>query len=60
VQFKFLRERVIEKGVLGWIIGSPGTGKSTTALEFASTLDRNEWVVTWIHLTIEESHVCSF
>jgi DNA polymerase III delta prime subunit len=49
-QFNFLRERVIDKSVLGWILGPPGTGKSTTALAFASTLDKKDWVVTWIHL----------
>jgi hypothetical protein len=57
-QFKFLRERVIDAGVLGWILGPPGTGKSTTALAFASTLDRNEWVVTWIHLSRAYYPVC--
>lgn len=49
-QFKFLRERVIDNNVLGWVLGPPGTGKSTTALAFASTLERNEWVISWIHL----------
>ena len=37
-QFTFLRERVINNSRLGWILGPPGTGKSTTALSFASTL----------------------
>ena len=49
-QFKFLRERVINNSVVGWILGPPGTGKSTTTLAFASTLERNNWVITWIHL----------
>ncbi|OAJ37409.1 hypothetical protein BDEG_21430 [Batrachochytrium dendrobatidis JEL423] len=57
-QFSFLREKVIDNGVLGWILGPPGTGKSTTALEFASTLDKNDWVVTWIHLYIDCYPVC--
>jgi KaiC/GvpD/RAD55 family RecA-like ATPase len=38
-------------GDLGWILGPPGTGKSTTALAFASTLDKKDWIVTWIHLS---------
>ena len=50
-QFKFLREKVINENVFGWILGPPGTGKSTTALAFASTLDKTEWTVTWIHLS---------
>nr|AHF51836.1 crinkler [Lagenidium giganteum] len=49
-QFEFLRERVLNEGHLGWILGPPGTGKSTTAMAFASTLDRSEWIVTWIHV----------
>jgi DNA polymerase III delta prime subunit len=49
-QFKFLREKVIDGNVLGWVLGPPGTGKSTTTLAFASTLERNEWVISWIHL----------
>ncbi|EGF80872.1 hypothetical protein BATDEDRAFT_24341 [Batrachochytrium dendrobatidis JAM81] len=57
-QFSFLREKVIDNGVLGWILGPPGTGKSTTALAFASTLDKNDWVVTWIHLYIDCYPVC--
>ena len=57
-QFKFLRERVINNSVLGWILGPPGTGKSSTALAFAATLDRNEWVVTWIHLQRENLPLC--
>ncbi|EGF78076.1 hypothetical protein BATDEDRAFT_26764 [Batrachochytrium dendrobatidis JAM81] len=57
-QFSFLREKVIDNGVLGWILGPPGTGKSTTALAFASTLDKKDWVVTWIHLYIDRYPVC--
>ena len=57
-QFKFLRERVINNGVLGWILGPPGTGKSTTTLAFASTLERNNWIITWIHLDRADYPVC--
>ncbi|ETN14908.1 hypothetical protein PPTG_07157 [Phytophthora nicotianae INRA-310] len=49
-QFEFLRERVLNEGHLGWILGPPGTGKSTTAMAFASTVKRSEWMVTWIHV----------
>ncbi|KAI9326130.1 hypothetical protein BDR26DRAFT_877974, partial [Obelidium mucronatum] len=57
-QFDFLVERVIKEGVFGWILGPPGTGKSTTALAFASTLDRNEWTITWIHLFRSKHPIC--
>jgi adenylate kinase family enzyme len=57
-QFRFLREEVLDKGVLGWILGPPGTGKSTTALAFASTLDRKDWVVTWIRLRRRDYPQC--
>jgi MoxR-like ATPase len=55
-QFKFLRERAINNGVLGWILGPPGTGKSATSLAFASTLDRNNGLLLgfiWIELIIQ-------
>ncbi|KAJ8330315.1 hypothetical protein O5D80_001316 [Batrachochytrium dendrobatidis] len=58
IKSDFLREKVIDNGILGWILGPPGTGKSTTALAFASTLDKNDWVVTWIHLYIDCYPVC--
>ncbi|CAM6100826.1 unnamed protein product [Calypogeia fissa] len=35
----------------GWILGSPGIGKSKTTLAFMSTIDRVHWVITWIHLS---------
>ncbi|CAM6096001.1 unnamed protein product [Calypogeia fissa] len=35
----------------GWILGSPGTGKSKTTLAFMSTIDRVHWAITWIHLS---------
>jgi hypothetical protein len=49
---------VIDNRVLGWILGPPGTGKSTTALAFASTLNRRDWVVTWIHLSRVSVPLC--
>ena len=57
-QFKFLQEAVIDNARFGWILGPPGTGKSTTALAFASTLNSYEWVVTWIHLSRDDFPVC--
>jgi hypothetical protein len=57
-QFKFLQKRVLDEGILGWIIGPPGTGKSATALSFASCLDRNKWTITWIHLSRNKNSVC--
>jgi hypothetical protein len=50
MQFLFFREQIIAKGVLGWILGPPGTGKSATSFAFISSLDK-EWDVVWIHLT---------
>lgn len=47
-----MREEVLEEGCLGWIFGSLGAGKSCTAMAFASTLDRNEWILTWIHVKV--------
>ncbi|CAM6096004.1 unnamed protein product [Calypogeia fissa] len=35
----------------GWILASPGTGKSKTTLAFMSTIDRVHWAITWIHLS---------
>ncbi|KAG9415653.1 hypothetical protein AC1031_000036 [Aphanomyces cochlioides] len=49
-QFEFLRDEVLKDGHMGWILGPPGTGKSTTAMAFASTVNRSEWMVTWIHV----------
>jgi hypothetical protein len=48
--FTFLHERVINNSVLGYVVGSPGSGKSITALAFAATLQQH-WVVTWIHVS---------
>ncbi|KAI8831485.1 hypothetical protein BJ741DRAFT_318924 [Chytriomyces cf. hyalinus JEL632] len=51
-QFKFLHERVLCESRFGWILGPPGTGKSTTNLAFISLMPTYfpEWTVTWIHL----------
>jgi hypothetical protein len=51
LQFDFLQKKVIDNKVLGFILGPPGTGKSTTAIAFASSLDRNQWIITWISLS---------
>ena len=50
-QVLFFKEQIVERGVLGWIIGPPGTGKSATSFAFVSSLDSNAWTVVWVHLT---------
>ncbi|KAJ3383083.1 hypothetical protein HDU84_003865 [Entophlyctis sp. JEL0112] len=37
LQFEFLQDHVLD---IGWILGPPGMGKSTTALAFASTIPK--------------------
>ncbi len=40
----------MNSGSIGWILGSPGTGKSSTAFAFlTSELDSNSWIFTWMH-----------
>jgi len=57
-QIDFLTQTVIEKGRVGYVFGPPGTGKSSTALAFASMLNREEWTVTWIRLSRISLPVC--
>ncbi|KAI8840845.1 hypothetical protein BJ741DRAFT_596762 [Chytriomyces cf. hyalinus JEL632] len=59
-QFKFLRQRVLLNSRLGWILGPPGTGKSTTCLAFISVManDFPDWTVTWIHLRRDDAAKC--
>ncbi|KAJ3089623.1 hypothetical protein HK102_005906 [Quaeritorhiza haematococci] len=71
-QFKFLEDvlntrksnnsgfREANPFTLGWITGPWGAGKSTTALAFASTLDRGKWTVTWLHLRRDEAMCVQF
>ncbi|CAM6112238.1 unnamed protein product [Calypogeia fissa] len=33
---------------MGWILGAPGTGKSTSTLAFLSTIDQGFWAITWL------------
>ncbi|KAJ3291398.1 hypothetical protein HDU76_007291 [Blyttiomyces sp. JEL0837] len=42
-----------------WILGPPGTGKSTTTLAFLSTIDRCEWTITFIHLMGGGDYECA-
>ncbi|KAJ3383901.1 hypothetical protein HDU80_001110 [Chytriomyces hyalinus] len=60
-QFKFLHQRVLLNSCLGWILGPPGTGKSTTCLAFISVManDFPDWTVTWIHLRHGDAPKCA-
>ncbi|KAJ3347335.1 hypothetical protein HDU83_002191 [Entophlyctis luteolus] len=59
-QFKFIKDRVLIHSRLGWILGPPGTGKSTTSLAFVSVIPTYfpGWVTTWIHLSRSKYPVC--
>ena len=54
----FLRERVMKESRVGCMLGPPGTGKSLTALAFASMLDLKVWTVTWIHVSRRSYPFC--
>eukprot|EP01041_Mallomonas_annulata_P000877 gene878-1703_t len=47
VQFGFLENDVIAQSHIGWILGTPGIGKSSISLVFASTIDRNHMDTSW-------------
>ena len=50
-QWKFIEERVRQEGCLGWILGPPGTGKSTTTMSFVQSLSMQEgWKVMCVRL----------
>eukprot|EP00961_Rhodomonas_salina_P018346 246615-Rhodomonas_salina.1 len=49
-QWQFLEEAVCKEGCLGYILGPPGTGKTTTTLAFLHSLDVKEWSVMCIRL----------
>ncbi|KAG7377564.1 hypothetical protein PHYPSEUDO_011484 [Phytophthora pseudosyringae] len=57
-QFDFLTKQVLDEGHVGYILGPPGTGKSTTAAAFALTVDIKMWIVTWIHVTVHQGWWC--
>ena len=49
-QMDFLLSEVKNNGSFGWILGSPGSGKSTAAFAFlTSQLDDREWIFTWMY-----------
>ena len=47
-QCEFLQTQVVNHSKIGWIVGPPGTGKSTTSFLFAMQLNRSKWVITWL------------
>ena len=50
VQMNFMKEKVMNSCSIGWILGSPGTGKSCAAFSFlTSELDNNSWIFTWMY-----------
>ena len=57
-QFEFMQKKIIDRGVLGWILGAPGVGKSVTAFAFGLSLDRAEWDFIWVKLKRISNPMC--
>ncbi|KAK8926438.1 hypothetical protein KSP39_PZI018543 [Platanthera zijinensis] len=53
-QFEFIDKQVIKNSRIGWILGPPGTGKSSAAFAFITTLDKEECGVTWLNCSDSE------
>jgi hypothetical protein len=56
-QWMFLRN-VITNHTYGWILGPPGTGKSTCSFCFMLSLDPQEWNRTWFHFSAKDPTKC--
>ena len=56
-QFKFLND-VVENSKFGWILGCPGTGKSTTTYSILPYFHKKGWTTTWFHLYRNEPPAC--
>ncbi|KAH9129238.1 hypothetical protein LEN26_004212 [Aphanomyces euteiches] len=57
-QVAFLTTQIERDGHLGYIVGSPSTGKTLTTLAFASTLDTTKWTVTRICIHGDDAPHC--
>ncbi|KAG9402054.1 hypothetical protein AC1031_007750 [Aphanomyces cochlioides] len=57
-QVAFLTTQIERDGHLGYIVGSPSSGKTLTTLAFASTLDTTKWTVTWICIDGDDAPHC--
>ena len=52
-ELEFLETRVINEAKTGWILGSPGTGKSVAAFSFGRMIVTKGWTCTWIGLHVD-------
>jgi hypothetical protein len=57
-QVRFMQDEIIVEGALGWILGSPGTGKSVAAFAFAISKSLEDWTVIWVKLFPSARPVC--
>ena len=58
-QFEFMQKKIIDGGILGWILGAPGTGKSVTGFAFGLSLDRAVWDFIWVKLDRDSNPKCT-
>ncbi|EKX42813.1 hypothetical protein GUITHDRAFT_111183 [Guillardia theta CCMP2712] len=54
-QHRFLQEEVLDNQALGWILGPPGSGKTTTSFAFCVSLDMGKWSVAFVRLFFDGS-----
>jgi hypothetical protein len=66
--FNFIKSEVLEKNLIGWIIGPPGTGKSAAAMSFianhpsSAASGQEATVFTWIALSdsVEDAKIIRY
>ncbi|KAG2775394.1 hypothetical protein Pcac1_g14030 [Phytophthora cactorum] len=53
-----LKNKVLKNCIRAYIVGPPGSGKSTSTVSFAASLHRKEWTIVYVHVSKDYPSSC--